>query len=317
MSGLHVALLVAAVISLLGALLAPMIRRGHAESDTETRESPPASAEPPAVVEPAPATIAAHNNFQDDQRIVRGLVRQADGSPVAAAAITLIDPDGRQTARQLTDRHGGYRLAAPGAGHYVLIARAASYQPQAIEVELNGRPLSVELTLTGSAGVAGLVSTPNGAPIALATVTLADSRGNVIATRSTDETGRYAIDELVAGDYTLVASASRLPPLAVLVNVPRPAGSPTTSSCRAGRRCGAQPARRVARCQMPWCRWSIRPAMSSRSPAVTTAAATPSTTCRRPVHGGRHELSADQHGGARRLRRSTAARHRARLSGAR
>jgi len=220
MSGLHVALLVAAVISLLGAFLAPMIRRGRAESaEPSAAETPVGAPVESAAVEPLPGATASKDSGTDE-RVVRGLVRQPDGSPVPAAAITLIDPDGRQTARQLTDRQGGYRLPAPGAGHYVLIARAPSYQPQAVDVELNGAPVDVELTLIGSAGMAGLVRTPNGAPVSRATVTLADARGNVLATKSTDEAGRYVIDELVAGDYTLVVSAPRLPPLAVLVSVP-------------------------------------------------------------------------------------------------
>jgi uncharacterized surface anchored protein len=43
-------------------------------------------------------------------------------------------------------------------------------------------------------------------PIQEATVTLLDETGNVLATTVTGEKGEYAFEDLVEGDYSLVAS---------------------------------------------------------------------------------------------------------------
>jgi uncharacterized protein YfaS (alpha-2-macroglobulin family) len=214
MSGLHVALIVAAVISLLGAFLAPFIRRGAtAESAVEPAEvarAPQVTDVPPA----RPVTPAV-----SESRVVRGFIRQSSGAPVAQAAITLIDPNGRQAGRLVTDANGGYQLSAPTPGHYVLIARASAHQPQALGVEMNGAPVDVDIVLTGSSGLIGAVRTTAGGPIAQATVTVTDARGEVVASSTTDADGKYLFDELLSGDYTLVASAQRFRPAALPVDV--------------------------------------------------------------------------------------------------
>jgi hypothetical protein len=64
---------------------------------------------------------------------VRGRVRGPDGAGVPAA-LTLIDPLGRPTARAVADANGGYWLDAPAAGTYTLIAAAESHRPAASTV---------------------------------------------------------------------------------------------------------------------------------------------------------------------------------------
>ena len=152
--------------------------------------------------------------------IVRGRVRQPNGAPVAQAAITLIDPSGRQAGRNVTDRDGGYQLSIPTQGHYVLIARAPSHQPQALSIDVNGAPLEFDVVLSGSAGLVGTVRTSSGDPIARATVTVTDVNGEVITARTTNVAGTYAINDLVSGDYTLVVTAGGYRPTALLVAIP-------------------------------------------------------------------------------------------------
>jgi MFS family permease len=232
MSGLHVALLVAVIISLAGAFLAPFIRRGNSpaaqvEPLTETAPTESAPTDTPSattlpVTEQHPAQHAAELPAErfTGGHVVRGRVRQSGGQPVARAAITLIDPNGRQAARQVTGGDGGYELSTPDTGSYVLIVRAPSHQPHAVGVELNGAPVELEVTLAGSGGLSGTVRTTTGEPIGRATVTVTDSRGEVVVSGTTDDAGGYAVDDLVADDYTLVVSADRFRPVAIPVAVP-------------------------------------------------------------------------------------------------
>jgi EmrB/QacA subfamily drug resistance transporter len=150
---------------------------------------------------------------------VRGFVRRPDGSPVDAAALTVIDLNGKQVGRTVSGQDGGYDLAAPANGTYVLIASAGSHQPQASTVVVNGAPVDFDVVLAGTGGLVGVVTALGGAPVVEATVTLADTRGEVVGSRSTDVGGSYQFRELVGGDYTLVVSAASHRPTALPVRI--------------------------------------------------------------------------------------------------
>jgi hypothetical protein len=152
---------------------------------------------------------------------IYGHVRRSDGSAIADAALTLIDPSGRQVGRGVSDVDGGYQLAAPGAGTYVLIASASAHQPQASAVPVGGGPVSLDVVLSGTSGLTGTVTVAGqGTPVTGATATLADDRGEVVGARPTGADGRYAFGELVAGTYTLVVSSDGYQPAALSVSVP-------------------------------------------------------------------------------------------------
>jgi hypothetical protein len=53
----------------------------------------------------------------------------------------------------------------------------------------------------------------------VATVTLADARGNVLGARATDGAGVYSFEEMVPGSYTLAVSAPSFRPVALPVTV--------------------------------------------------------------------------------------------------
>jgi uncharacterized protein YfaS (alpha-2-macroglobulin family) len=87
-------------------------------------------------------------------------------------------------------------------------------------VRIGGQPVEVEVLLPGAAALAGTVrAAGTGSPLAGVTVTLADLRGEVVATRSTGEAGRYLIEDLVPGRYTLALSAPSRQPAALEVVV--------------------------------------------------------------------------------------------------
>jgi EmrB/QacA subfamily drug resistance transporter len=206
---------------------------------TTIGDTPPAAAEEPADAAPALATTAANGEAPAGfpgaalpgtvapgtvstltGPPVFGHVRQAGGAPLPGATVTLIDPSGRQAGRDHTGADGGYRIPVPEAGSYTLIAMASSYQPHASSARLGAQPTELDVLLTGASRLSGTVRAPGtGQPLPGVTVTLADSRGDVVAATSTSETGRYAIDDLVAGHYTVALSAPSLQPAALSVLV--------------------------------------------------------------------------------------------------
>lgn len=150
---------------------------------------------------------------------VSGTVQHADGSTVGRAALTLIDVTGRQIGRGATGEDGRYALSTPGSGSYVLIASAGGHQPQAVSVTVGARPVELDVVLGGAGRLAGTVCTADGAPVLDALVTLTDVRGDVVCTARSARDGGYVLADLVAGEYTLAASAPAFRPAALPVSV--------------------------------------------------------------------------------------------------
>ncbi|MFJ4858191.1 MFS transporter [Streptomyces sp. NPDC088730] len=150
---------------------------------------------------------------------VSGSVQHSDGTKVPRAALTLIDIQGQQVGRGTSGEEGRYALSVPGAGSYVLIAAAGGHQPQAVSVTVGERPVELDVVLGGAGRLAGTVLTADGVPVRDAAVTLTDVRGEVVSSTRSGREGGYVISELVAGEYTLAASAPAFRPAALPVSV--------------------------------------------------------------------------------------------------
>ncbi|HWE92158.1 MAG TPA: MFS transporter [Pseudonocardiaceae bacterium] len=151
---------------------------------------------------------------------IHGHVRRSDGAAVHGAALTLIDPNGLQVGRNVSDGNGEYQVAAPGPGSYVLIASAGGHQPQASTVTIGAGPAVVDVVLAGTGGLAGTVlAAGKDTPITGALITLADERGEVVGSAHTGPDGHYRFGELPAGEYTVVVSAEPFRPTALAVSV--------------------------------------------------------------------------------------------------
>ncbi|MEU5227299.1 carboxypeptidase-like regulatory domain-containing protein, partial [Streptomyces toyocaensis] len=151
---------------------------------------------------------------------VRGAVRGADGAPVPRAAVTLISLGGRQLGRSVTRADGSYAVDAPGAGSYVLIAAADGHQPQASTVVVDGEPVTHDMLLGATGGLAGTVRTAGtGLPVPDAMVIVTDVRGELLASGSTGEQGEFAFTELAPGAVTVAVNAAGHRPRALPVEV--------------------------------------------------------------------------------------------------
>ncbi|WP_405458529.1 MFS transporter [Streptomyces sp. NBC_00101] len=186
-------------------------------------DAAPATA-PAAPATPASAPQAPAATSTDTLTIqgtpVRGVVRGADGAPVAEAAVTLISLGGRQLGRSVARADGSYVLDAPGTGSYVLIASADGCQPQASTVVVGDEPVAYDILLAGTSGLAGTVrASEAGTPVHGAMVIVTDVRGDVLATGTSGETGEFAFGELVPGAVTIAVNGAGYRPLALPVEI--------------------------------------------------------------------------------------------------
>ncbi|GAA3011346.1 MFS transporter [Streptomyces fulvorobeus] len=166
---------------------------------------------------------------------VRGVVRGAEGVPVARAAVTLISPAGRQLGRSVAQADGGYVLDAPGAGSYVLIASADGFQPQASTVVVGDGPVAYDVLLVGTSGLTGTVrAEETGAPVEGAMVVVTDVRGDVLATGRSGEAGEFTFGELVPGAVTVALNAAGFRPMALPVEVGGQGVTRVEAALRAG-----------------------------------------------------------------------------------
>lgn len=194
---------------------------------------------------------------------VRGVVRGAEGAPVDRAAVTLISLGGRQLGISVAQADGSYVLDAPGTGSYVLIASADGFQPQASTVVVGDEPLTYDILLAGTSGLAGTVrAAEGGTPVEGAMVIVTDVRGDVLATGKSGDAGEFTFGELVPGAVTVAVNAAGYRPLALPVEI----GGQGVTRVDAALQSGALVQGIVragsggGRCPTPASRWSTRPA---------------------------------------------------------
>ncbi|WP_328563644.1 MFS transporter [Streptomyces coelicoflavus] len=192
----------------------PLVSHNAPVTEPETAQHAPYTpqAQPAAQVPPARSPYTGGIP-------VCGTVQHPDGTVVPRAALTLIDIGGQQIGRGASGDDGRYALATPGSGAYVLIAAAGGHQPQAVSVTVGERPVELDVVLGGAGRLAGSVMTADGSPVRDAIVTLTNVHGEVVSTTRSGREGGYVITELVAGEYTLAASAPAFRPAALPVSV--------------------------------------------------------------------------------------------------
>ncbi|NKY42142.1 MFS transporter [Nocardia cerradoensis] len=220
------------VLAALAALIIPSVRAHAPQAAAEE----PGLAEQPELSEPE--LVAAHDghavvagiagvsapqavDMAGDDRAIGGSIRRENGGPVPDVALTLIDQRGHQVSRATGESDGSYRLPAPAPGSYVLIASAAAHRPVAVTVVVGAVAQTVDLTLPSSGELTGTVRRArDGKPVAGATVTLTDPRGEVIGAAVTGGDGGYRCGGVASGTHTLVVVADRMHPTAVTLTIP-------------------------------------------------------------------------------------------------
>ncbi|MGW2330159.1 MFS transporter [Streptomyces sp. NPDC001700] len=210
--GFQTSFMVACAASIVGLLIAFCLpgRRPAAVTSAPAAVSAPDPAPEPAVEEAEDGLTGS---------VIHGRVLGPDGSPLADAAVTLIDTGGRQLGRTVTGRDGGYTVTAPGGASVVLIGSAPGHQPQAATLLVSDVPVLCDLRLAGGGGLTGAVRAEGGGPLAGATATATGADGEVAGSATADEKGEFALPELGSGTYTLTLSADGHRPHATQVEL--------------------------------------------------------------------------------------------------
>ena len=163
-------------------------------------ELDPASSGSP-VGEPGPAGTA----------MIRGLVHDADGRPVAGAHLSVIAPDGRQVANAPGDADGRLRVDLL-PGRYLIALSAPGHAAKAGVLDLAAVGAEIDVTLHPEAELRGVVR--NGTESTeSALVTLLDEHGRMVRSARTDATGAYCVPAPDPGTYTLLAVAPGAAPV--------------------------------------------------------------------------------------------------------
>lgn len=169
---------------------------------------------------PAHSVSAQTRPADPSGRPIQGRVGREGGGIVTGVVLTLIDPRGQQVSRTSAAADGEFAIDAPKQGSYVLIASAPGHQPAALSVLVGARPRRVEITLPSSGELIGTVRRAgSGVPIAEATVTLTNTRGEVVGAAVSDENGAYTCG-VTPGVHTVVAVAANMRPGASTLTVP-------------------------------------------------------------------------------------------------
>ncbi|MGN3957021.1 MFS transporter [Streptomyces sp. WAC8370] len=143
MHGFRVSFLVAAAAVAVGLVLAFFLPRRSPAGVSQLRASSEEDANLARAEQALAGAVRPPHGF-------RGRVLAADGTPVPRAKVTLIDRHGRQAGATLSAEDGGYALAVPARGPYVLAARAAGHAPLAHAATHDGdRPVDLDLSLPG------------------------------------------------------------------------------------------------------------------------------------------------------------------------
>jgi EmrB/QacA subfamily drug resistance transporter len=185
-------------------------------------DEPAAVDDPAPVAESAPVPVQAQSETPEPTGpLVHGQVREADGTALDTAVLTLLDGGGREAGHARTDGFGDFLLRAPTAGDFVLVVSAQGFLPFARPVRAGAVPGGLDLTLAAlEARLTGVVLDAAGAPVVGAMVALTDLDGALRARSSTRAEGHYALAGLDAGGYTLTVIAAGHVPGAVAVTVP-------------------------------------------------------------------------------------------------
>ncbi|PVE11959.1 MFS transporter [Streptomyces scopuliridis] len=143
MDGFRISFLIATGAVIIGLVLAAFL---PSQRSAQRFAPGPTSLAGDAEQSRQPTLVAGSGGF-------RGRVVDTDGTPVARANVTLIDPRGRQAGRTTADEDGRYALLPPSSGPYVLAGTATGYAPHALPAEYpgGGVPVDVDLVLAQGA----------------------------------------------------------------------------------------------------------------------------------------------------------------------
>ncbi|MDF0589067.1 carboxypeptidase regulatory-like domain-containing protein [Tsukamurella sp. 8F] len=143
---------------------------------------------------------------------VKGIVVDAaSGRPLAGATAAMTDQDGNVSLVQDAGADGAFVFSGLSGGQYTLVVTAPGCEPVAQTVTVGGSgPTELTVALHVAAELAGTVrdvAAPGGSGIvAHSQVVLLDIGGEMVGSSVTDVQGRYRFENVLPGDYTVIAN---------------------------------------------------------------------------------------------------------------
>ncbi|HVW44819.1 MAG TPA: carboxypeptidase regulatory-like domain-containing protein [Amycolatopsis sp.] len=205
----------------------------------------------------AAAPVPTHAPKPAAAVVIGGTVRDEAGAALAGATVTLVDTAGRQLGKANTGADGGYRLATPGSGTYLLVTLAPGHAAGASRITLTGHPVTHDLTLAATIAIAGTVTDADG-PVAGTSMSLIGGDGAVAASAHSDAAGRFALGGVAAGRYSLAVSrAGYLPAARTVTVLDGTTGREDVRLVRAARLTGRASARPTG-CPVSYARITVR-----------------------------------------------------------
>jgi MFS family permease len=159
----------------------------------------------PGYTPQAAAATLDHREQQDFTLVGAGAI-SGTVNP-AAATVVLTDAAGEVVAATRSGTDGSYRFTGLPGGVLTVTAQASGYRPAVAPIEVgSGAGADLELELSPIGGLAGIVRAPDGRPLRDVTISVIATDGEIQGRGRTDDHGRYEIEGLASGEYTVVAS---------------------------------------------------------------------------------------------------------------
>jgi hypothetical protein len=139
---------------------------------------------------------------------ISGTVEDENGDPIEDADVELYDDNDQLVDSTTSDGSGDYTFTDVAPGSYTVRASMTGYRDDERAVivaggeDKTGQDLELEF---GS--IEGVVVDENGDPVPGATVEVLDDNGDVVGTDTTSSNGRWEVEDLFMGTYTVRISA--------------------------------------------------------------------------------------------------------------
>ncbi|TVP67267.1 MAG: PASTA domain-containing protein [Nitriliruptor sp.] len=170
----------------------------------------PAGGDEPGAADPTvemDATTPLADAGPQGPSVLRGVVTAAvSGTPVEGASVEVADADGQVVGRAVTVADGRFSTAQLPPGSYRLKVTQEGYLAGHHDHVHPGGRVQIELE---QARITGTVTAQDDGPgeHVVAEVTAQDADGHIRARTWTDGSGRFALDGLTAGSYTVAAAS--------------------------------------------------------------------------------------------------------------
>ncbi|MDT0201567.1 MFS transporter [Nocardioides sp. AE5] len=152
--------------------------------------------------------IGAPRDADQVETVVRGTILIGGEPPRQTPAIvTVTHLDGSPVDWAWSDQSGGYSVALPGPGTYVVVGNARGWSPRAHIFEYAGGTSQEHVALTDQLMLRGTV-TDKGTPVAAAMVALHAGAGEFVQSTVSAADGGYDLPLPSAGPYVVTAASA-------------------------------------------------------------------------------------------------------------